>query len=229
MVDELNSCNVAVKRRNLAHHEIEAKIFERVHREAFSRYELKKAKENVECIVGYLSEKHLSIDVGCGTGFLVGFELPHFRYVVAADISRRMLERTKAKFKNSKNLLLLVCDAENLPFRDGVADLVTIASVLHHLPDPFSSILEMNRILRKKGAIFITREPNDIRYARIFDILQERLIHTLVNFITHCARAACALPIRRVDADEKLDYSKVDIHYPEGFNVNEFSDFLLLK
>lgn len=221
----------AVKRDNLAHHEIEAEFYEKLHREIFSKYEMKKAKENIRCIVTCLSKRDLSIDVGCGTGFLTGFESPYFRNVVAADLSKQMLKKTRIKFKNSPNLHLLVCDAENLPFRNEVADLVTTASVLHHLPDPLSSISEMKRILRDRGILFITREPNDIRYARFFELLERRLIHTLLQFFTILVRPSIHLvPIRAcIGSGRKLDYSKVDIHYPRGFNVDQISDFLLLE
>jgi len=100
------------------------------------------------------------IDVGCGTGFVTGFELPHYTLVIATDISRKMLKVAKRRLKNAKASNLVVCDADFLPFRSNVADLVSVSSVLHHLPKPFSTFHEISRVLKKGGFIYITREPS---------------------------------------------------------------------
>lgn len=51
--------------------------------------------------------------------------------------------------KDLGSLNFVVCDTEFLPFKSGVVDLVSVSSVLHHLPNPFGSIGEIARALRR--------------------------------------------------------------------------------
>jgi ubiquinone/menaquinone biosynthesis C-methylase UbiE len=101
-----------------------------------SIFERAKVSKSIAFIVENLKAKDVCIDVGCGTGFVTSFELPHFRMVIATDISREMLRVAKHSFKNVKSLNFLVCDADFLPLRSNVTDMASISSVLHHLPKP---------------------------------------------------------------------------------------------
>jgi len=148
-----------VKRANIRHHDVEAEIFERVHPEGSSIYERAKVSKSIAYIVQNCRAKDLCIDVGCGTGFVTGFELPHYRMVVAADISRKMLEVARKRLGRWESLNLVVCDAEFLPFKDGVADLVSVSSVLHHLPRPFSSLKEVSRVLKRTVLSMLPGSP----------------------------------------------------------------------
>jgi len=81
-----------VKRANIRHHDVEAEIFERVHPEGSSIYERTKVAESIAFIADNSGCRRLGVDVGCGTGFVTGFMLPFYEMVVAADISRKMIE-----------------------------------------------------------------------------------------------------------------------------------------
>jgi hypothetical protein len=78
--------DVEVKRSNIIHHNIEAKYFERLHPEGSSAYERAKVSKSIAFIAENSRAKDLCVDVGCGTGFVVGFELPLYKTVVATDI-----------------------------------------------------------------------------------------------------------------------------------------------
>ncbi|MGH2710526.1 MAG: class I SAM-dependent methyltransferase [Actinomycetota bacterium] len=102
------------------------------------------------------------LEVGAGTGFFLlnmwqtGFvEEPH-----ATDISEGMLEVCRA---NAEMLGATVGtragDAERLPYEDDSFDLVIGHAFLHHIPDPLASLVEMRRVLRPGGAVFIAGEP----------------------------------------------------------------------
>lgn len=45
--------------------------------------------------------------------------------------------------------------AEDLPFEDGAFDLVASLAVLEHVRDPFKAVAEMQRVLKKGGALWI--------------------------------------------------------------------------
>jgi len=213
-----------VKRANIRHHDVEAEIFERVHPEGSSIYERAKVSKSIAYIVQNCRAKDLCIDVGCGTGFVTSFELPHYRMVVAVDISRRMLEVARKRLGRWESLNLVVCDAEFLPFKDGVADLVSVSSVLHHLPRPFSSLKEVSRVLKRDGFVYVTREPSYQRFRRFFDFFDGFVVQKILQI-------AQFLRFKRfmggnVDLNtclDGLDYAKVDVHYPTGFHTVQLS------
>ncbi len=68
---------------------------------------------------------------------------------------------------------------EILPFADASIDVVTMNSALHHIPNPQLILLEIARILRPGGLLFIGHEPN-IRFVKqIFFTVHASLIHAL--------------------------------------------------
>lgn len=52
-----------------------------------------------------------------------------------------------------------MCDAENLPLRNKIADIVTFFGTLHHLPNKIRALNEASRLLKNEGIISI-HEPN---------------------------------------------------------------------
>lgn len=224
---------VEVKKKNILHHDVEADFFEIIHPEGSSIYERLKVLRDINLIRESLEIRSLCVDIGCGTGFLTSFELPRYRFVVATDISRRMLEVVKKRFKTFEGLNLLLCDAENLPLKSEIADMVSVSSVLHHLPNPFRSILQMSRILRNDGILYIIREPNDVRFRRFFNFLDDVMIRGLIEFM-HCLpflrkRKEKSDILKEILRKDGLSYKEVDVHCPNGFNIEELLHFLSLN
>jgi len=74
--------------------------------------------------------------------------------VVGADPSARMLELARRKVVSyglDERISLARCGAENLPFRDGAFDAVTIAFGIRNTADPLRSLSEMERVLKPGG------------------------------------------------------------------------------
>lgn len=168
--------SIKTKKDNINRHQIEAEFYDATHPEIFNDYEFAKTKKMINYIAKKSKNKNLCIDVGAGTGFLTSFELPIYEEVIAADISKDMLKMLRRKFRNYKNLHLVVCDAENLPFKEKVADLISMSSALHHLPRPYTAIKEMSIVLNDCGFLYITHEPNDIHYTRIIYLLKFEIL-----------------------------------------------------
>lgn len=216
--------DIEVKKANIRHHDVEAEIFERVHPEGSSSYERSKVSKSVAFIAENSDMRDLCVDVGCGTGFVTGFELPLYSTVVATDISRKMLEVVRRRFGHFNSLNLIVCDAEYLPLNSEIADLVSVSSVLHHLPKPFNSMTEICHILKQGGFLYITREPSFQRFRRFFDFFDQAIVQKLAEFVL-------SLPVFKFESSkpnitvEGLDYGKVDIHYSRGFHVVELAEF----
>lgn len=222
-----NSCvnAIEVKKANMLHHNIEAGFFERAHPESSSVYERAQVSKSLDYVVENSAVSYLCVDVGCGTGFVTGFELLFYRNVVAADISRRMLEVARKRLARNGALHLVLCDAEHLPLKSEIADLVSVSSVLHHLPTPFSSIAEISRIVKRNGFLYITREPSSLRFRRFFDFFDRFFVQKFSKLVKPFFsgsefRESCA----SVDG---LDYAAADVHYDTGFHLAQLLEVLV--
>lgn len=221
--------DVEVKKANIRHHDAEAEIFERAHPEGSSVYERSKVSKSMAFIAGNSNMRDLCVDVGCGTGFVTGFELPLYKTVVATDISRRMLEVVRKRLGHFASLNLLVCDAEYLPLKSEIADLVSVSSVLHHLPKPFNSLTDISRILKEGGFLYVTREPNFQRLRRFFDFFDQVIVQKLAKLFRRLPLFRSELYREPNIVVDGLDYAKVDVHYSTGFHVTQLAEFLRSK
>ncbi len=93
------------------------------------------------------------LDVGTGTGVL----LPFLRkgtgkegLVTAMDFSFKMVEKAK-----DRHPFLVNGSVEAIPFRPGEFDRVTCFSAFPHFPDKKKALLEMVRVLKQDGHVFI--------------------------------------------------------------------------
>ncbi len=99
-----------------------------------------------ECLHASRSDCHLLLDVGCGSGYVIsdqaGIEAG-FKVGVDAWLS--------SEWKPSPSSVFIVADVANLPFRDGVADVVLSLDVIEHLEDDRAALTEAARVLRPGG------------------------------------------------------------------------------
>jgi len=228
MKDKGHFGDIEVKKANIIHHHVEANIFESAHPEGSSIYEKSEVSKSITFIVSKSANLRLCVDVGCGTGFVTSFEVPFYKIVVAADISRSMIKVARARLNFSNSINWLVCDAEFLPLKNEVADLVSISSVLHHCPKPFTSMMEISRILRHGGFFYVTREPNLRRLRRFFDFFDNVIVKRLVKLGKRINFPSFGFNESKLRA-EGLLYSQVDIHYAAGFDIERLSRFLSSK
>jgi SAM-dependent methyltransferase len=97
------------------------------------------------------------LDIGCGHADLVGPSLARSRRVVGIDTD------TEALSANEVIRHRIGANAERLPFAEGSFDLVLMAWVVEHLPQPLSVFLEIRRVLGPGGrVVFVT--PNSWNY-----------------------------------------------------------------
>ncbi|MGH7407776.1 MAG: class I SAM-dependent methyltransferase, partial [Candidatus Methylomirabilales bacterium] len=91
------------------------------------------------------------LDVGCAEGHVEAV-LPQGLDVVGLDLAagRVVLARNRAP-----GLLGVAGDGVALPFQAGIFDLVICSATLDHLPDPFTGMGELARVLRPAGHLLV--------------------------------------------------------------------------
>lgn len=111
------------------------------------------------------------LDVGSGTGFVPRTVAPYTRTgdrIICSDISEGMLDECKKNVEKQTfpcSFEYLKYDGMHLPVADTSVDLLTMNSVLHHIPDTDFFLKEVKRVLKPGGYVIIGHEPNSRFYA----------------------------------------------------------------
>lgn len=100
---------------------------------------------------GLMPENAKILNLGCGTGIQTEI-FSKYGEVVSLDYSQDALD-----FCEKRNLTNLVrADAEKLPFRPESFDAVLCFDILEHIESDSNAVAEINRVLKKNGAAFIS-------------------------------------------------------------------------
>jgi SAM-dependent methyltransferase len=110
-------------------------------------------------------------DVGCGTGFLETLVAGKLGSLVAFDATHRMLLQAKAKFAGLP-VTWVQADAQALPIRAAVFDLVCSNAMLHHVYGFEQVLVSMIAMLKPGGKLFLGYEPNAIPYQVFWPLLK---------------------------------------------------------
>lgn len=112
------------------------------------------------------------LDVATGTGRLPVAMLRHAHFegpLIALDASRRMLDRAAAKLDGQAGVLLLHGDAEHLPVKADLFDVVTCLEALEFMERPTAVLRELCRALRPGGWLLISnRRTGRLMPGKIF-------------------------------------------------------------
>jgi ubiquinone/menaquinone biosynthesis C-methylase UbiE len=154
--DKIHQANITVHRR-------EARYYEVLHPEVYSKKEQKQVTANLKEITKKISHNQKNaLDVGAGTGNLTGKLLEMGYTVVATDISPEMCRILKSRYAAyiPEKLTVINAPIEDLTFNAGKFDLITSYSVLHHLPDYLTALGTLSVFLKKGGVIYIDHEAS---------------------------------------------------------------------
>ena len=69
--------------------------------------------------------------------------------------------------KIHRNIIFIQADAHRLPLRNKSADLITILETLEHVVDPYGTLKELKRIIKKDGSIIVEIDSG----SRLFQII----------------------------------------------------------
>ncbi|XP_020365759.1 putative methyltransferase DDB_G0268948 [Rhincodon typus] len=163
------------------------------HAALYQKYRLPSPNEIHTLILNYLWTKKgkpfaLAVDVGCGSGQSTRGLASHFEKVVGIDVSEAQIEEAK-RMDGPDNVCYRQGVAEELEFKDGSVDLVTVGAAAHWF-DMEKFMKEVDRVLKPKGclALYCYAVPCILNYDDCSEpptqIVQE-LFQTLVPYETN--------------------------------------------
>ncbi len=141
----------------------------------------------------YLPEKEklCIIDVATGTGdFIIAFEKYNDRVerFIGVDLAPQMLEIAAKKFLQYPDIYpkasLRLADAQDMPFKDGMADVVSMGFGIRNVPNTLLGLKELHRILKKGGKAMILEFalPRNIIHRFLF-LFYLRVMVPLLGFV----------------------------------------------
>ena len=93
------------------------------------------------------------LEIGAGTGLNFAYYQPDV-WVVATDLSVGMLARARSRaHESAAQIVLVVADAEALPFRDGAFTDCVVGLALCTIPRPSVALVELRRTIRHGGRL----------------------------------------------------------------------------
>ena len=101
------------------------------------------------------------MDLGCGIEFFFYDGLKDFKRV-GLDLAYSSFERSLEYGNPAENESFINADAVNLPFKDGVFDIVISSNSFDHIPEPEKCISEVHRVLKNNGK-FILCVPRNLK------------------------------------------------------------------
>lgn len=136
-----------------------------------------KFKSFITTILGHISAKKI-LDVGGGLG-LITSKLAEENHVYNADIS---VEQLKCSIK--RNLIPVLCNAIQLPFKDESFDYIICCGVIQHVckEDRLKLLEELLRVCKHNGLLFIETLNSDALARRVIRIARNtRNINKILN------------------------------------------------
>jgi SAM-dependent methyltransferase len=131
------------------------------HPEIFNDIEQARLHESLRRLVSEsgAAEPH-ALDIGAGSGNVTAHLLDLGARVTAAEVSPDFIELLQQRFGDAIDTAHINgVDLEGLP--DSTFDIVTLYSVLHHIPDYLAIVPEIARVLRPGGLVYFDHEVNE--------------------------------------------------------------------
>lgn len=111
----------------------------------------------LEKLLGKFKNKKI-LDIGCGTGGFVAASNLKGARAVGIEPDEKAIEICRLK-----KCKVIKSTAENLPFKDNQFDIIHCHTVIEHVKDVEKSILEIVRVAKKNGIIYI-KCPNYLSF-----------------------------------------------------------------
>lgn len=213
LTEQIHEANVIV-------HRFEAKYYEALHPEVYSKKEQKRLTAQLKKIDAEIpNNQKNALDVGAGTGNVTGKLLAMEYHVTATDISPEMCQILKKRYAAyiPKKLTVINSPIEDLTFSKGTFDLITCYSVIHHLPDYLGALTTLSGFLKKGGVIYIDHEISPYYWKKepnpIINLLKDIYFHSnpLINSL-YFYIIGCQVPT--------IDYTLSDYWYKKEHAID---------
>jgi 2-polyprenyl-3-methyl-5-hydroxy-6-metoxy-1,4-benzoquinol methylase len=135
--------------------------------------------------------KGKTLDVGCGRGLFLFYSQSRCLKTVGLEIDRRKIKEAK----KTTNRFIVLGDAHNIPFKEGIFDNIVALDILEHVRIPAKVIEEVSRVIKPRGRAFfhIPRGRGVFRHMEghinFFDSKEE--IRALLEWQFKIKKASC--------------------------------------
>lgn len=204
-------------------HRIESSHYEALHSEIFNFYEQRTLKKDITWIVASVTKSPPNkescevLDIGCGTGNLLLKFLALDLTATGLDLSQEMLDicqrKVDAAFSPNKKCRLIHSDIDSFIAQNKQTfDIVSMSSVLHHLPDYKKTITRLLEVIRPGGFLYIAHEPLKAT---------ERKNTRISDFLDQIDQSYFKARKRSLSIKVKIDYSYSDYHAIKGCDLHQ--------
>ncbi len=175
-----NSKEIAIKKVNEIYHDLEAEYYVQRHPEIYIEEAVTWEYIGKTFLKG--SRPLTVLDIGTGTGF-VPLQLSNYLKegdkIICTDISLEMLKVTERKMAAFPKIhqQFIKADALEVSKMNLRADIITMNSVLHHIPDYQTVLSGLEKLINKNGLFIIMHERNKL-YTQNKSILLRFYNHT---------------------------------------------------
>ncbi|MVN22015.1 methyltransferase domain-containing protein [Mucilaginibacter sp. HMF7410] len=110
-------------------------------------------KSRWQAAVGDWTDK-VVVDIGCGPGNIYATLQGKPKHLIGVDVAPQSL-----KLAAKLGYTTILADANNLPFKSGIADVVTLNATLHHCENMDSVLKEAARLVKPGGILVTDHDP----------------------------------------------------------------------
>lgn len=146
---------------NIAVHNKIAKRYEAIHGEIYNLREQGRLRSALQGALSYVatgSDPIVALDFGCGAGNLTKHLTDIGAEVTACDVSTGFLDLVSSRTYKRRVTTFQLNGKDLHGIDDASVDMVSMYSVLHHVPDYLSLMKEFSRVLKPGGVIYIDHE-----------------------------------------------------------------------
>lgn len=135
------------------------------------------------------------LDVGCGTGVLIEYILKFVGQqgsYLGVDISSKMIEKAKEKYKGIENVDFVCSDVVDLSFTE-YFDAIICYSVFPHIEDKEKAIKKFSQMLKKGGKLAIahsqSRDEINSLHRNLPEPVKNHILPPMDEIISMCQKA----------------------------------------
>jgi ubiquinone/menaquinone biosynthesis C-methylase UbiE len=165
------------------------------------------------------------LELGCGIGYQSAFLSKIATRVVATDLDEEDIETHAPGMQKARELLyrldvknvdLISCTAENLPFEDNSFNMVYSSHVLEHIPDQQKALKEIYRVLKPGGIHFCVVPTTMEKIYAFFNFY----IYLIVRVFHHAGRRL--FPKKEKKSNVKIAASTTSLHQMAASQLKYF-------